>query len=167
MLLPADEYPPLLFAYPVFCCCTVCFAELAQKIRDLFGNIFEPFRQAWELEGKNTIEAAEYAFSSLKTLAESVGASLMEVWTNGTETKTVTLLLEILQNVLLTVGHIADRRNGHGTPVESGRRSYRICLICSISFWKQSGRLPEPRQNERQHMTLPRFSSRSMDCWKP
>ena len=111
VLLPADEYPPLLFAYPVFCCCTVCFAELAQKIRDLFGNIFEPFRQAWELEGKNTIEAAEYAFSSLKTLVESVGASLMEVWTNGTETKTVTLLLEILQNVLLTVGHIADRRN--------------------------------------------------------
>lgn len=77
----------------------------------MFGNIFEPFRQAWELEGKNTIEAAEYAFSSLKTLAESVGASLMEVWTNGTETKTVTLLLEILQNVLQTVGHIADRRN--------------------------------------------------------
>ena len=86
-------------------------AELAQKVRDLFGKIFEPFRQAWELEGKNTIEAAEYAFSSLKTLAESVGASLMEVWTNGTGTKTVTLLLEILQNVLLTVGHIADRLN--------------------------------------------------------
>lgn len=86
-------------------------AELAQKVRDLFGKIFEPFRQAWELEGKNTIEAAEYAFSSLKTLVESVGASLMEVWTNGTGTKTVTLLLEILQNVLLTVGHIADRLN--------------------------------------------------------
>lgn len=86
-------------------------AELAQKVRDLFGKIFEPFRQAWELEGKNTIEAAKYAFSSLKTLAESVGASLMEVWTNGTGTKTVTLLLEILQNVLLTVGHIADRLN--------------------------------------------------------
>ena len=69
-------------------------AELAQKVRDLFGKIFEPFRQAWELEGKNTIEAAKYAFSSLKTLAESVGASLMEVWTNGTGTKTVTLLLD-------------------------------------------------------------------------
>ncbi len=95
-------------------------AELAQKVRDLFGKIFEPFRQAWELEGKNTIEAAKYAFSSLKTLAESVGASLMEVWTNGTGTKTVTLLLEILQNVLLTVGHIADRLNGAWNAGEIG-----------------------------------------------
>ena len=86
-------------------------AELAQKVRDLFGKIFEPFRQSWELEGKNTIEAAKYAFSNLKTLAGSVGASLMEVWTNGTGTKTVTLMLEILQNVLLTVGNIADRLN--------------------------------------------------------
>lgn len=82
-----------------------------EKLKDILSQIFKPFKEAWDKEGKNTIDAAKYAFTSLGELAKSVGKSFLEVWTNGTGTKTLTLMLQIVQNILLTVGNIAQRLN--------------------------------------------------------
>ncbi len=84
---------------------------ILEKLKDILSQIFKPFKEAWDKEGKNTIDAAKYAFISLKELAKSVGKSFLEVWTNGTGTKTLTLMLQIAQNILLTVGNIAQRLN--------------------------------------------------------
>ena len=51
-----------------------------EKIKDVLGQIFQPFKEAWEREGKNTIDAAKYALSELGTLAKSVGSSM---WKSG------------------------------------------------------------------------------------
>lgn len=84
---------------------------ILEKLKDILSKIFKPFKEAWDKEGKNTIDAAKYAFISLGELAKSVGKSFLEVWTNGTGTKTLTLMLQIAQNILLTVGNIAQRLN--------------------------------------------------------
>ena len=81
--------------------------NLADKLKKIFGEIFKPFKEAWEKEGEATIRAANYAFSSLGNLAKSVGKSMMSVWTNGTGTKMLSTMLQIGQNVMKTVGNIA------------------------------------------------------------
>lgn len=98
-------------------------SKSAQKLADLLKKLWKPFQDAWKKEGKNTIKAAEFAFSSLGTLAKSVGKSFVEVWTNGTGTKMLETMLRIAQNVLKTIGNIAKgfadawNKNSVGTQI--------------------------------------------------
>ena len=84
---------------------------ILEKLKNILSDLFSPFKQAWEAEGQSTINAAKYAFSSLLELASSVGQSFMNVWTNGTGTQTLSLILQIVQNILTTVGNLAQRFN--------------------------------------------------------
>ena len=94
-----------------------------EKIKDVLGQIFQPFKEAWEREGKNTIDAAKYALSELGALAKSVGSSMLEVWTNGTGTQILSTMLQITQGLLTTVGNIARQldiawnKNAVGTAI--------------------------------------------------
>lgn len=94
-----------------------------EKIKDILGQIFQPFKEAWEREGKNTIDAAKYALSELGALAKSVGSSMLEVWTNGTGTQILSTMLQITQGLLTTVGNIARQldiawnKNAVGTAI--------------------------------------------------
>lgn len=94
-----------------------------EKIKDVLGQIFQPFKEAWEREGKNTIDAAEYALSELGALVKSVGSSMLEVWTNGTGTQILSTMLQIAQGLLTTVGNIARQldiawnKNAVGTAI--------------------------------------------------
>lgn len=98
-------------------------SESAQKLADLLKKLWKPFQDAWKKEGKNTIDAAQFAFSSLGTLAKSVGKSIVEVWTNGTGTTMLETMLQIAQNVLKTIGNIAKgfadawNKNNVGTQI--------------------------------------------------
>lgn len=83
-------------------------SDSAKKLADLLKKLWKPFQDAWEKEGKNTINAAKIALDGLKKLAVSVGKSLVEVWTNGTGTTMLTTMLRIAQNVLKTIGNIAS-----------------------------------------------------------
>ena len=82
-------------------------SKSAQKLANLLKKLWKPFQDAWGKEGKNTVKAAEFAFSSLGALAKSVGKSFVEVWTNGTGAKMLETMLRIAQNVLKTIGSIA------------------------------------------------------------
>ncbi len=98
-------------------------SKSAQKLANLLKKLWKPFQDAWGKEGKNTVKAAEFAFSSLGTLAKSVGKSFVEVWTNGTGTKMLETMLRIAQNVLKTIGSIAKgfadawNKNSVGTQI--------------------------------------------------
>lgn len=98
-------------------------SESAQKLADLLKKLWKPFQDAWKKEGKNTIDAAQFAFSSLGILAKSVGKSIVEVWTNGTGTQMLETMLRIAQNVLKTIGNIAKgfadawNKNNVGTQI--------------------------------------------------
>lgn len=86
-------------------------SDLADKVKAIFAQIFEPFKEAWASEGQKTIDAAKYALESLGQLASSVGQSMLEVWTNGTGTQMITTMLQIAQDLLFTIGNIATQWN--------------------------------------------------------
>lgn len=94
-----------------------------EKLKDILSQIFKPFKQAWEKEGKKTVDAAKYAFTQLGKLAKDVGKSMLEVWTNGTGTQLLVTSLQIVQAILITVGRIAERldeawnKNAVGTAI--------------------------------------------------
>lgn len=84
---------------------------ILEKVKGILEGLFTPFKQAWEAEGQATIDAAMFALQNLGELAGSIGKSFYEVWTNGTGTQTLSLILQIAQNVLNVIGNIAERLN--------------------------------------------------------
>lgn len=96
---------------------------LADKIKNIFGEIFAPMKQAWDSEGKNTIDAFKDALSSILSLVKDIGKSFLDVWTNGTGLKICTDLLKLLQTMFGIVGDIAKafdiawNKGGLGTSV--------------------------------------------------
>ena len=98
-------------------------SKSAKKLSDILKQLWKPFQEAWNREGKNTIDAARYMLSSLAELAKSVGKSIMEVWTNGTGTEILSTMLRILQNIFKIIGNIASQlskawnKNNVGTKI--------------------------------------------------
>lgn len=101
-------------------------SKSAQKLANLLKRIWKPFQDAWKTEGKNTLNAASFAFKSIEKLAKSVGKSIVNVWTNGTGTKMLTTILQIAQNILMIIGNIASQldkawnKNSVGTGIIQG-----------------------------------------------
>lgn len=98
-------------------------SESAKKLSNVLKQLWKPFQEAWSREGKSTIDAARYMFSSLAELAKSVGKSIMEVWTNGTGTEILSTMLRIFQNIFKIIGNIASQlskawnKNNVGTQI--------------------------------------------------
>lgn len=98
-------------------------SKSAKKLSDILKQLWKPFQEAWNREGKSTIDAARYMFSSLAELAKSVGKSIMEVWTNGTGTEILSTMLRIFQNIFKIIGNIASQlskawnKNNVGTQI--------------------------------------------------
>ena len=54
------------------------------------------------------MDALYNAFNGIKNLCSAIGSSFAKIWTNGTVQKTAELLLQILANILNTIGNIAN-----------------------------------------------------------
>lgn len=110
-------------AEPMFEEVAITDIPILEKLKDILSQIFKPFKQAWQQEGKATIDAAKLAFTNLKSLAKDVGKSMLEVWTNGTGTQLLSTALQIVQAILTTIGRIAEKldeawnKNSVGTAI--------------------------------------------------
>lgn len=110
-------------AEPMFEEVAITDIPILEKLKDILSQIFKPFKQAWQQEGKATIDAAKLAFTNLKSLAKDVGKSMLEVWTNGTGTQLLSTTLQIVQAILTTIGRIAGKldeawnKNSVGTAI--------------------------------------------------
>ena len=110
-------------AEPMFEDVAITDIPILEKLKDILSQIFKPFKQAWQQEGKATIDAAKLAFTNLKSLAKDVGKSMLEVWTNGTGTQLLSTALQIVQAILTTIGRIAGKldeawnKNSVGTAI--------------------------------------------------
>jgi hypothetical protein len=80
---------------------------LADKMKDIFAKIFDPMKQAWDSEGKATMDALKSALSSIWDLVKDIGKTFLDVWDNGTGVRVCTDILKLLQTVFGIVGDIA------------------------------------------------------------
>ena len=96
-------------------------AAWAEKFKKILSDLFKPMKQAWDKEGKATMNALKYALSEIWQLIKDIGKSFMEVWTNGTGQKVCENILKVLQTIFKIVGDIAKafdiawKKNNLGT----------------------------------------------------
>lgn len=93
-----------------------------EKFKEIIGSMFEPFKKAWENEGKATVDAAKYALSSMLGLMGAIGKSWLEVWTNGTGQSMLENILKIIQNIFNIVGNLATAFKNAWNENEVGTR---------------------------------------------
>lgn len=82
-------------------------AAWAEKFKKILSDLFKPMKQAWDKEGKATMDALKYALSEIWQLIKDIGKSFMEVWTNGTGQKVCENILRVLQSIFKIIGDIA------------------------------------------------------------
>lgn len=108
------------------------------EVKDILTGLFKPFKDAWAAEGQGVIDAASTALSNIGNLAQSVGKSFYDVWTNGTGTTTLSTILEIVQNILTTVGNLAGKFTeawntaGIGTSIVQGLSNLLNIILGTI-----------------------------------
>ncbi|WFA10328.1 hypothetical protein [Tissierella sp. Yu-01] len=90
------------------------------RLQQRLAEIFKPFKDAWDSEGKNTINSARNAFESVKTLIGEIGNSFKEVWTGGSGQEILENLLRIFQQISDLVRNIADSFRIAWTENETG-----------------------------------------------
>lgn len=81
--------------------------EFADRVREIFGGIFDVFERAWESKGKSVIDSAKSALSSLGTSALSVGQTFYDVFTNGTGLTWLGSSLELLRSMFDVIESIS------------------------------------------------------------
>lgn len=82
-------------------------AEWVKKFKDIMSKIFDPMKQAWDQEGKATMDALKYALGSIWDLAKDIGKTFLDVWDNGTGVRVCTDILKLLQVIFNIIGDIA------------------------------------------------------------
>ena len=71
------------------------------------GELFEPFKKAWETKGQTVMASIENALANIRYLSTSVGDSFWSVWQNGTGQKTIEHILDIFTGIADTIGNIS------------------------------------------------------------
>lgn len=82
--------------------------KVVDRVKDIMKSIFTPFKQAWEQEGVATIESMKYGLYAVIGLIASIGESLLSVWSNGTGTIMLSVILQILQTIFGIIGDIGN-----------------------------------------------------------
>lgn len=108
-------------------------SAIAQKMADVARRFTNVFKEAWEQEGKNTINAIKQAFTSILELIKVIGATFMKIWESDVGVKILSTILKIIQNISLFVSAIAD--NLARTWEESGLGESIFRNIGEIIAW--------------------------------
>lgn len=82
--------------------------DFMQRVKNKTMQLFQPIKESWDVYGKPLIESAKNAFDGVKSLVESIGQSLQEVWLNGTGTETINLLLQGWTSIFNIIGNIGQ-----------------------------------------------------------
>ena len=82
--------------------------EFARKAKDVLGEIWKPFHDAWRKQGQQTMDAALAALTAVGRAAGAVGKSWLKVWTGGAGEKAVRSVLTIVEQLCRTVEALAD-----------------------------------------------------------
>lgn len=81
--------------------------ELLEKIKKVLGELFNPFKVAWDNVGAIVIDSAVNAFWNILVLAD-IGRTFLDVWNSDLGVSICEHLYMILANIFTMVGNIAD-----------------------------------------------------------
>lgn len=76
-------------------------------IKDLFSKIFEPFKAAWDREGKFVMDAWKYALDEVWKLIQDIGRDFLAVWNQEATIQIFADILHIIGDIGLIVGNLA------------------------------------------------------------
>lgn len=84
------------------------FKDLADKIKEMWGGIFDTLKRAWDSKGQAVIDSAKAAFASLVDAAKAVGLTFYEVFTSDVGVAWVESILELLRSALDVIRSVAS-----------------------------------------------------------
>lgn len=80
----------------------------ASSFADKISKIWDVFKSAWESKGKAVIDAATYAFNSLKELISTVADTIYQVFIDGYGQTWLESVLTVVTSILNVIGDIAS-----------------------------------------------------------
>lgn len=98
------------------------FLDLADKMKDIFSQLFAPLKEAWNREGKFVMDSWKYALKEVGDLIKSIGSDFLEVWQQEKTIKIFKDLLHIVGDIGLVVGNLAHNFRLAWEENETGKR---------------------------------------------
>lgn len=98
------------------------FLDLADKMKDIFSQLFAPLKEAWNREGKFVMDSWKYALKEVGDLIKSIGSDFLEVWQQEKTIKIFEDLLHIIGDIGLVVGNLAHNFRLAWEENETGKR---------------------------------------------
>ena len=94
--------------YDMFASVSENMNETISNIKLMLSKIFEPFKKSWKTYGEEVINSAKYGFEGIVGLVNSIGTSLVTVWTNGNGEKKIGIFLKMWTDIFNTIGNISN-----------------------------------------------------------
>ncbi|MDE7323150.1 MAG: hypothetical protein K2N73_10590 [Lachnospiraceae bacterium] len=82
--------------------------NIANKVKDILSRFFEPLKKAWKSQGKSVMDAWKHAIKEIGKLLKSVGSDFLEVWQQQKTVQIFKDILQIIKDIGLAIGHLAE-----------------------------------------------------------
>lgn len=85
------------------------FLDMANKVKDVFEDIFSPIKEAWGKEGQFVIDSWKYGLDEVWKLIKDIGRDLLTVWKQPATVAMLQDILHIFGDIGLIVGNLAAK----------------------------------------------------------
>lgn len=83
------------------------FKNMAQKVKEVFKDLFAPIKEAWNKEGEFVIDSWKYGLGETKKLLKDIGRDFLKVWKQPETVKIFEDILHIIGDIGLSIGNLA------------------------------------------------------------
>ena len=104
--------------------------EKIDKLKEVLSHLFNPFKQAWEQEGKFVIDSWKYALDEVSKLLKQIEKDFLRMWDSPETTAILSDILHIVGDIGLIIGHLA--RNFREAWAENDTGYKILCNIRDI-----------------------------------
>lgn len=81
--------------------------ELAQKVKEIFAELFAPMKEAWEREGQFVIDSWKSALNEIWALVKDIGRDFLIVWNQEETVNVFEDILHIIGDIGLVTANLA------------------------------------------------------------
>lgn len=85
------------------------FKDMAEKVKDVFADLFAPIKEAWDREGEFVMDSWKYALDEVWGLIKDIGRDFLTVWQQEETISIFQDILRIIGDIGLTVGNLAAK----------------------------------------------------------